>query len=106
MAGGIGFGTVLGLLSKENAVLMPFLAYAIHLAFFPVVALERRTRRTLKWFHLVFVGLALLIGLAGLGWLWPSFVLGFEQGRDFTMGERLMTQPRVLFLYLSLPGIP
>lgn len=102
MALGIGAGSVLGVLNKENAALLPFLAFVVHLAFFPVAALESRMRRWLLTFHLLFVGSALVIVIGATVWSWSEIVAAFDFGREFSMSERLLTQPRVLFLYISL----
>jgi hypothetical protein len=106
MALGIGAGSILGLLNKENAALLPFLAYVVHLAFFPAGGLEPRMRRWLGYFHLLFVGSALLLAIGVVVWSWSGIVSSFELSREFTMGERVMTQPRVLLLYLSLIFVP
>ena len=106
MALGIGAGSILGLLNKENAVLLPFLAFVVHLAFFPTVALTPVMRRRLAIFHLVFVGGAAILAIGAMLWTWSSMMSGFELRRDFTMGERLLTQPRVLLVYLSLFLLP
>jgi hypothetical protein len=105
---GLGCGVVLGVLNKENAALLPFLAYVVHLAFFPTSALDSRSRRRLRVFHLLFVGSALVIALSAVVWSWNGFLSAYELRRDFSMSERLLTQPRVLFFYLSLllfPGL-
>jgi hypothetical protein len=106
MAFAIGAGTILGVLNKENAALLPFLAFVVHLAFFPTAALEPGMRRRLRAFHLLFVGSALLLAIGAVAWSWSGIMASFEYDRDFTMGERLLTQPRVLFLYLSLFMFP
>ena len=106
MAVGLCAGTALGLLSKETAALLPFLAYVVHLAFFPTAALGQTIQRQLRVFHLLFVGLAAVVAIIGIAWFWSGFVASFEQLREFTMGERVLTQSRVLFLYLSLLVFP
>jgi hypothetical protein len=102
MALGLIVGTALGLLCKENAALLPFLAYVTDRVFFPAPTIDQPQHRQLRAFHFLFVGLPVALALAAIAWSWSGFVAGFEQGRDFTMGERLLTQPRVLFMYVSL----
>ncbi|MFT5448086.1 MAG: tetratricopeptide (TPR) repeat protein [Gammaproteobacteria bacterium] len=106
MALGLCCGVLLGMLNKENAALLPFLAYVVHLAFFPTAALDPHSRRRLRLFHLLFVGSALLIAIIAVAWSWSGFLSTFELRREFSMGERLLTQPRVIFLYLSLLLFP
>ena len=98
---GLFIGTVLGTLCKETAALMPLM----------VLALEATVLRTLPrpggWSRAAAVCLWLPGGLL-LGYLalhLPDFVAGYAN-RPFTLGERLLTEPRVLFLYLADAFIP
>lgn len=93
--GGILFW-VLGLLSKENLILLPLLILVTE------VFLFRRGEFRVPWrFLLVFAAL-------GIAWLvyfdlldfWR--LLGGYARRDFTLKERLLTQGRVLWHYISL----
>jgi len=106
MGGGIVLGTALGLLNKENAALLPFLAWITGHVFFPTEALPERSRRALARFHLLFVGAPALLAVAGAVWIWESNLDIYRNVRDFTLGERLLTQPRVLLLYLGLFAFP
>ena len=47
-----------------------------------------------------------LLFLAGLFFLYVPAVRESYQGRDFTLSERLLTQPRVIFHYISLILLP
>lgn len=104
LVGLASFGT-LGILSKENAVLLPLFVLALEATLFPTEApwkhwagLSRRTK-------LVLVAAA-LIGLATLTTAVVIYALPAYAIRDFTMVERILTQPRVLFFYLSLMVVP
>ena len=50
----------------------------------------------------------LLPGFIVLSWLLlnPDFILEGYLGRNFTLGERLLTQPRILWFYISLLFLP
>jgi len=93
----------LAALSKQNGTLLPVLLLAIELLLF-------RGRPGPHWPRRVLAAAALLLLAAGLGRLAldPEWVTGTYALRDFTMAERLLTQPRVLWDYalnvLQLPG--
>lgn len=101
MAAGIGGGTCLGFLSKENAVLLPFFALVLEIAFFRFVAGTPESRRRLFLFYGITAGLPLLAAVAWLV-ISPAYISGGYHWRDFTLQERLLTQPRVLWFYVSL----
>lgn len=92
----------LGVLSKQNAAVAPLLCAVIELAYF----------RAASGRHLLVRGFfALFIGVpaAGLGALLafqPGSLLAGYQDWDFSLGERLLTQPRVLLDYLSMILVP
>ena len=100
----VGCGT-LGMLSKENAVLLPLFMLALEFTLF---------QNEFPWSHwnklsrkaksiLVFIAVAALTAaLAGLlHFIKPSYAI-----RSFTMIERLLNESRVLFFYLGLILIP
>jgi tetratricopeptide (TPR) repeat protein len=94
-------GGVLGMLSKENAILLPVFVLAIEFVLFPN---ERPWRswnqippfgKNLLLLSAVMVaGLILIIALL---LAWPGYSI-----RHFNMIERLMTEPRVMCFYVSL----
>lgn len=104
LAGGIVGGTVLGLLSKESAVLLPLYAASAEWVLFRARdANGRRDRRVLALFAVVLV----LPGIAGLAWLLPKMIDPLRWiSRDFDLGERLLTEPRVLLQYLHWTLLP
>ncbi len=104
---GIGvpaFG-MLGLLSKENAALLPLYVLLLEVMLFgnetPWSRLPRlsvNAKRTL---------IAIAVVAAGLLLAWAvQYVLPGYKGRPFTLSERVMTEGRVLFFYLSLILLP
>ncbi|UKE70332.1 hypothetical protein K8O61_04585 [Xanthomonas cerealis pv. cerealis] len=112
MEGGSGWGwlcfsgvlALVGLLSKESAVLFGAYAFALEVCLFRFAATNRRDGRLL-------VALYLAAGLVAsalfFGWLLPRALQpGAFQGRDFTLYERLLTQGRVLVLYLQQIALP
>ena len=104
----IGFG--LGALSKENAWIAPAL---IWLAEFGVVRHQRpllpskivKLLFALPFIVFLWVTLDLISGVGP----WSQYLLGGYADRDFTLTERLLTQPRVIVFHFSqllwpLPG--
>lgn len=86
---------------KENAILLPVYLVAIELVL-------RNWLPAKKVENLTLIGVTVLPGLLGMTYL--GLTLGDIQAsyafRDFTLGERLLTQPVVLFWYLKLLLIP
>lgn len=87
----------LALGSKENAATLPFAAWLYDWYF--LRDLRRQRKATLA--------LAALAALLALGVLarGGAALLDYS-ARPFTLGERLLTQPRVVLLYLSLIALP
>lgn len=99
-------GAGLGVLSKENAALFVLMVPVVEWVFFAKnkgAGLSVPVRRAL----LTVLIAPAVIFLAGMATQVPSFIEGFEHNRDFTLGERLLSQGRALGYYLwryLLPG--
>ena len=98
---------VLGLLSKENAVLLPLYLGVIELCLWrwKDTADADHGRRAATWFFAVTLLAPLLVGLALFVWQ-PGLLLDGYAGRPFTLGERLLTEARVLWFYVGLVLLP
>ena len=94
--------TVLGLLAKESAVMLPLYAACIEAVFFRDPNSQPLRRRIAG----VYVALLALPLVAGLVWL--TSWLGTEQSytRPFSTAERLMTEARVMFHYMQWTLLP
>ncbi len=98
---GVPLCTLLGLAAKESAVLLPLFALVLELT---VLRNLPRKRRDLAIFYAVFL---VIPGLLGLVWLLPGvFSDSAFSTRAFTMGQRLLTEPRVLMDYATWTLIP
>ncbi len=98
--------TLLAMLSKENGALLPMLVILIEIFFFRFIAAPNLSR-PFKWlWWIVFAG-PVLAGLVMIG-LKPRVFLNLDGYglRDFTLGERLLTEGRVLWFYLRLIVLP
>jgi hypothetical protein len=105
MAAGIFTGAAVGVMFKENALLLPIYAGVIELACFSTKSLDVSRRRQLRGFYGFVLGLPVLLVLFYIA-AKPGFILDAYQSRTFTPLERLLTQPRVLFYYLGLILFP
>lgn len=103
LAGVIG-GTAAGLLAKESAVLLPLYALAIEWAVLSFATREASRDRRL---FLLFGTILVLPAMAALAWLLPGALSGRAfAGREFTLGERLMTEARVIIDYAHWTLLP
>lgn len=100
MSAGVLGGVGLGMLSKENAILLPLYILVVEFT----ILNRPRPHRWKEWAWL-FLGLPVLL-LAGWHlWNFPGILDGYGS-RPFTLGERLLTESRILWTYLSLILIP
>ena len=96
---------VLGLLSKENAAILPVLVLAFEVYFLADSEQGPNWRKLLPWIAGGVV-LLLLLAVAYLGENVLSRIMAGYAKRDFTLGQRLLTESRVIFLYLGLLILP
>lgn len=93
----------LSFLSKENGLLFPLFVLA-----WEVIVRPRQAGR-LDGFAKALSGLCLLVATIGLIWLLSQtgngLLAGYEY-RDFTLYQRLLTEGRVLWFYISLIALP
>ena len=101
----VGLGTTLGVVSKENAILTPLFACLVELFFFNRRNLDARTWRKLKRLYVLVIGLT-TVAMLTIALTRFDFIMSSYDVRNFTLLERLMTQSRVLFKYLSLIVYP
>ncbi len=89
---------VAALLSKENAVMLPAC-----LLLFDLLLIEGASRKNILRCCKIFVLPAALILF--LGYIYTGGFSAIFEGykwRDFTLGQRLLTEPRIILFYLSL----
>ncbi len=90
------------LLTKENAVMLPF-----SILLFDLLLIQGARKENIKRFLKILIAPLLLFIIVGF-----LYTGGFSNafsgyaGRDFTMYERLLTEPRVIIFYLSLLFYP
>lgn len=113
LAGNAGFlragasvilATVVGITAKETAVMTPLYAFLIEWTVFRGMTAEgRRDHRITAYFLLVLV----LPLIAGLCWLLPGLLQPSAWAtRDFTLGERLLSEARIVVDYIRWTLLP
>ncbi len=107
MSASLLLGTVLAVLSKENGALLPLLAWVLEATLFDREGDARAEHgRGFTWWRRCFVMLPSLVLLGYLATKLPALWLGLRQGRDFTPGQRLLTEGRILWRYLGDIWLP
>lgn len=92
-----------GVLAKENAALFVLMVPLIEWLFFSRgVTLSPALSKLLSWIVVIPAGLFIL----GMAFQWSSFSDEYRWFRDFTLGERLLSQLRALGYYLWRYLIP
>lgn len=94
---------VLGILCKEDAALLPVYLLIIEWLLFGFQGTNQKIAKSILTFYLCIL---VLPGIAGLGYLvthkfWVGYAL-----RDFSLGERLLTELRVVWLYIQWTVYP
>lgn len=102
---GISGGGILGILSKENAALLPVFAVLIDFFLYQNKSPWRDWPRYSASQKRMIGALVIVVVLALLV-LALLYAIPHYQNRDFTLIERLMTESRVLFFYISLLFVP
>lgn len=108
MAAGIVVGTSLACLSKANGILLPLLCLTLEATVWRQAGAEgmpdgaKRRLRMLQRILLVVPSLVVVAYLASFLPLLPQTMAG----RTWTVGQRLLTEPRVLVDYLHLLAVP
>jgi hypothetical protein len=96
-----GLCVILAFASKENGAMLPVSLWLFDLFLLQGVT-PASVKKSLKRIALLLVVLGVLAILYGQ----IGSLLGGYENRPFTLGERLLTQPRVLLMYVSLLVYP
>lgn len=115
IAVGLGGCTVLDVLSKANGILLPALALVVEYVLLrstsarehsttPVAQHRRRIYRRSMWLFGWLPTAVVASYLLEQGW--SGFTRGISSVRPWTLGQRLLTEPRVLLDYLDLLWLP
>jgi hypothetical protein len=91
--------------SKENGALLPLFLFIVELTIFRFSCFESRQRKGLYLFHTFFVLLPSLLALIYILQHAGMFQAGYDN-RHFNMMERLLTESRVMWLYIRMILLP
>jgi protein O-mannosyl-transferase len=105
MLGGLAGGTLIGLGCKENAILVPGLALLAEATLFRWRSSVPNAGRSLILLYCLSAGLPYL-GAALVAVFWFDLWSTTYTHLDFTLGERLLTQTRVVWWYLGQVALP
>jgi hypothetical protein len=103
-AASIVLGTAIGALAKESAVLLPLYALIAEWALFGFARADGKTDRRLLAMYVVVLALpacATLYWVAG-----HALPAAAWANRPFTLGERLLTEPRIVWDYVHWSLLP
>jgi protein O-mannosyl-transferase len=92
---------LLGVFTKENAAILPFFIALYEFYFFQHLDLSPKGKKIVG----VLIGVLLFLGALGFLIWGPRYIqetIAGYQTRSFTMGERVLTQFRIVLYYLSL----
>ena len=90
--------------SKENAVLLPFSLVLVELTFFNTFRSIFSTlfpKRVNNYLIIIFILFGFIMLSAIFLWKDPLHLTGGYKIRNFTLHERLLAQPRIIFFYIS-----
>ncbi|TQE98450.1 MAG: hypothetical protein FKY71_13765, partial [Spiribacter salinus] len=95
--------TLLATLSKENGALLPVLTLVLEATILAAMdaRLGRIPSRGFRWFCWILLGTPALLIIGYLLSRFPALLAGDAGSRDFTPGERLLTQARILWQYVQ-----
>jgi hypothetical protein len=99
--------TALGAMAKESAVMLTLYAFMIECLVFRFRRADSRVLASRHALPTLFVAVLWLPALAAVLWLGgQALAPGAFAGRDFTLGERLLTEGRVVMQYLRWSVLP
>lgn len=107
----IALFTVIGLLAKETAVMLPFYAFLIEWILFGFrkrQSVPSQSKYTSDWRLISLYGIGLLIPLiSGLAWQLPGLLRPENWAtRNFTLGTRLLSEARIVVDYIVWTLLP
>lgn len=96
---------LLGILSKENALITPVLMLLLEYVFFPKEKPWCYWGKLKHWHRNAVKSMGAVLGFVAVFFIFQYALPGYTN-RPFTLSERLLTESRILFFYLYLILIP
>lgn len=91
--------------SKENGILLLIFLFILELTIFGFRINTNRQRQALYLFHILFVFIPVLLAIIYILQHTERFQAAYDI-RNFNMMERLLTEPRILWLYIKMILLP
>ena len=104
MSLGVGVGTVLSILAKENGALLPLLIWVIESTLL-LAHVSRIQTAAYRYWRIVFLAVPSIVVIGYLLHFLPG-VAGAYVNRDFSLEQRVLTEPRIVLQYLWLLVFP
>jgi tetratricopeptide (TPR) repeat protein len=100
------FAAALAFGSKENAAMLPISIFLFDLFLIQGLTIKNIKRNSVVFLALLLISLLVALSLKGGSvFCFKDLASGYGQ-REFTLGERLLTEPRVILFYVSLLFYP
>ncbi len=100
------FAAALAFGSKENAAMLPISIFFFDLFIIQGLSKESIKRNSVVFLALLLVPLVLALILKGPSVFSGNNLVSSYEHRAFTLGERLLTEPRIILFYISLLFYP
>ena len=97
--------SVLATLSKENGVLIMGFLFAIEITLFRFRGVGKTTDRTIAGFFIALLLLPVVVAVAFIVSN-PAWLVSGYDNREFSLEQRLLTEPRVIWQYISFFFVP
>lgn len=91
--------------SKENGALLPLFLFVLELSIFRFSTADKHSKKWLYVFFTFFLLIPTILGLFYLVQHYGFFQRGYAN-RHFSLTERLLTEPRVIWLYIRMILLP
>jgi protein O-mannosyl-transferase len=99
---GVAFCGSLAVLAKESGALLPVYTLVVEWTLFNFMTVTGKRDKRLYLFYLLVL---IVPGILGLWWTAPGQINSFGN-REFTLSERLLTEPRIVLLYIAWSLVP
>lgn len=107
MAAGAWLCTLLASLSKANGILLPLLLAVAEVTVLRATIVDkRRYRRVRRAASITLLGLPIALLVAYLALALPGLITTTPAIRGWTVGQRLLSEPRIIIEYLYLLWVP
>ena len=91
--------------SKENGALLPLYLFILELTIFRFVISQKKQKNGLYLFHIIIVLIPSILAIIYILTHQGMYLSGYGN-RHFSLAERLLTEPRVIWIYIRMILLP